>query len=315
MQVSIVVPLFNKERSIIRALHSIVRQTFTDFEVIVVDDGSLDQSVAAAKRVKDSRIRIIEQENCGPGGARNRGAAEARGDILAFLDADDEWLPHYLDHAVRTLESSGKMTSVAVVGYRHLPGGHSTEQLWRRRGLRDGLFCAAPGMRPELMVNLVAYMSPWNTIVRRRVFEKHGGFCPTPGVRYAEDAYLWLKLAVNEAIAVSLSPPCALYHTEDSELTQRRKGPRPIEPFVTDPTPIIAAAPAELRPLVEAVLARRALKTACMLGFWGHWREAREIFSRFPGGNRRRSKYFLPAALCSTPAAVPLGRLLQTFGW
>ena len=169
-----------------------------------------------------------------------------------------------------------------------------------------------PDTPPDLVVSLIAYMSPWNTLVRRSVFERWGGFCDAPGVRYAEDSFLWLKLVFNEIVSVSLAPPCALYHTEDSELTARERGARPIEPFLLDPTPVRAACPRTNRPLLDEVLARRSLKTACMLGFWGRWREARTILKRFPAPQRWTSRYFIPAHLAASPAAPVAGAIIRS---
>jgi hypothetical protein len=311
MSVSIVIPLFNKERTVERALRSVVAQSYADFEVIVVDDGSTDRSAEFAKRVKDRRIRIISTPNHGPGAARNRGVAESRGEIVAFLDSDDEWLPHYLAHALTTLERCGSTTGAAVVGYELFPRGSSTETMWRRRGLQSSAIKVSPTTPPELVIALVAFMSPWNTIVRRAVFERWGGFCDTPGVRYAEDSHLWLKLVMNTAIGVSLTPPCARYHTEDSELVPQRSGPRPVEPYLLDPRPLIAACPPDLVSLLHEVLARRALKTACMLGYWGRWREARCLVGAFRAPRRYRSQLFLPAHIAATPLALPAGAAIR----
>src|SRR5664280_442891 len=101
MYLSIVVPLFNKAAYIRRALDSVARQTFGDFEVIIVDDGSTDGGEKIAGSYPDARFRVIYQENQGPGAARNAGIAEATGELTAFLDADDEWLPRHLEAAVR----------------------------------------------------------------------------------------------------------------------------------------------------------------------------------------------------------------------
>src|SRR4030095_16371543 len=89
---SVVIPVFNRRGLLPRTLQSVWRQSFTDFEIIVVDDGSSDGTIAYLESRGD-RIQLLRQTNHGPGVARNVGAARARGDYLAFLDSDDLWFP------------------------------------------------------------------------------------------------------------------------------------------------------------------------------------------------------------------------------
>ena len=94
--ISVVIPLYNKEKQIAETLQSVLLQSFRNFEIVIVNDGSTDGSVAAAEAVQDARIRIIQQENAGVSAARNRGIAAAKYELIAFLDADDRWKPEYL---------------------------------------------------------------------------------------------------------------------------------------------------------------------------------------------------------------------------
>lgn len=96
--ISIVIPLYNKEQSIAQTLDSVISQEGADFEVVIVDDGSTDHSYTIAKGYadRDSRIHLYQQENGGPGKARNTGVKIAQGDWILFLDADDELLPNAL---------------------------------------------------------------------------------------------------------------------------------------------------------------------------------------------------------------------------
>lgn len=96
--ISVIIPLYNKVHTIINTLNSVLNQTYTDFEVIIVNDGSKDNSVKVINQnFIDKRIKIINQENAGVSAARNRGILESRGEWISFLDGDDEWLPNYLE--------------------------------------------------------------------------------------------------------------------------------------------------------------------------------------------------------------------------
>lgn len=96
--VSVVIPLYNKEPIIERTVNSVLSQPFKNFELIIVDDGSTDNSVAVVESIHDDHIRLIRQKNGGPGAARNTGANNARGEWILFLDADDELAEGALEH-------------------------------------------------------------------------------------------------------------------------------------------------------------------------------------------------------------------------
>src|SRR5437868_12130431 len=109
-EISVVIPLYNKERFIARALQSVFAQTFRDLEVIVIDDGSTDRSLEVVARFSDPRLRVIRQANAGPGAARNRGARESTSEFIAFLDADDELLPEFLEQNLSNLKANPRCT-------------------------------------------------------------------------------------------------------------------------------------------------------------------------------------------------------------
>ena len=102
--ISVVIPLYNKEASIAQSLGSVLSQSFRDFEVVIVDDGSTDGSVSIVESMTDPRIRLIKQENGGPSKARNTGVKNARGEWILFLDADDELLPGALQLFADTVQ-------------------------------------------------------------------------------------------------------------------------------------------------------------------------------------------------------------------
>jgi glycosyltransferase involved in cell wall biosynthesis len=115
-KVTVIIPLFNKAAYIKRALDSVLAQTFGDFELLVIDDGSTDGGGEIVHRCGDSRVRLIRQDNAGPPTPVIGGSMKQRR-LVAFLDADDEWMPRYLEHNVATLESAGSNVACVSSGY------------------------------------------------------------------------------------------------------------------------------------------------------------------------------------------------------
>jgi glycosyltransferase involved in cell wall biosynthesis len=307
LKASIIIPLYNKAPYVRRALDSVAAQTLRDFEVIVVDDGSTDDGGSLVASYPDSRFRLITQANAGPGVARNTGIAQAQGDFIASLDADDEWLPTYLEESVRRLEELGEEVAAISSGYMEYPSGISREKLWRERGIREGVHRVGPDSSPSVVVSQLAYMTPCTTVARAQVLHKWKGFYSREKCLFAEDAFLWLKVLLNETVAFNLKPLVGI-HTEASGLSRNLRGARPIEPFLEEPGEIEAACPPHLRGLLARILAIRAAKTACMLGYWGRWREARSLMRRFTTAKDWQLPYYGPALVCSTPIGAVLGK-------
>ena len=125
-QFSVVIPLYNKAHTIVHTLSTVMRQNYADYEVVIVDDGSTDNGVQLIREhFKDPRIRIFHQENAGVSVARNRGIEEAKGDWVAFLDADDEWLPDYLKYVV---EASDKYPECGMVITGRMSQNYATHE-------------------------------------------------------------------------------------------------------------------------------------------------------------------------------------------
>jgi glycosyltransferase involved in cell wall biosynthesis len=305
MKVSVIVPLYNKAPTIQRTLDSVLGQTLADFELIVVDDGSTDGGVEIVERCGDPRVRLFRQANTGPGAARNRALREAKGEYAAFLDADDEWLPDFLKKGMALAEKCPEAAAVAS-GYVLDPDGRSTESMWRRRGLHEGIWRLEPDMPPQLGVYLLAYLSPCTTVARLEIVRRWGGFFSSWKCLYGEDSFLWLKVLLHESVVLNLEP-LVRFHTEASALTKNLGGPRPVEPILLHPEELRQTCPQELKNLLEGILALHALKTACMLGYWGRWREGRALLHRFsPSSNWRRAAL---AQFVASPLGATAGKL------
>ena len=101
--ISIVIPLYNKEQYIGACLNSVLSQTYKDFELIVVNDGSSDNSVDIVNMIRDERVQLLSKNNGGPASARNLGVKEAKGEWVVFLDADDIFLPFALEYFIELI--------------------------------------------------------------------------------------------------------------------------------------------------------------------------------------------------------------------
>jgi glycosyltransferase involved in cell wall biosynthesis len=123
--VSVVIPTYNRADVVCRAIDSVLKQTYGNTEIIVVDDGSTDRTHEALCRY-GNRIRVKVQENSGPSIARNRGAAVARGDMVAFLDSDDYWLPTKLSRQLEAMEKAGESVPCCLCNCRVLYKDGST---------------------------------------------------------------------------------------------------------------------------------------------------------------------------------------------
>ena len=204
---SVVIPLYNKEKYIRRTLQSVLSQSYPFFEIIVVDDGSSDGSVAIVKSLKDDRIRLVEQSNAGVSAARNRGVQEANEQYVAFLDADDYWHVEYL-HKVAELIRGYPEAGMYAARYAEV-----NNQMVRPFNLRveEGFH---QGYIDYFELYAKTFLSPICTsavIVRKNVFMYSGGF--PSGIRAGEDIMLWIKIATHEKIAY-LNEVLAYYNND-----------------------------------------------------------------------------------------------------
>jgi cellulose synthase/poly-beta-1,6-N-acetylglucosamine synthase-like glycosyltransferase len=223
-EVSVVVLLYNKEHEVLRAMRSILSQTVRNLELIVVDDGSTDGSPAVANGLDDPRIRIFRQSNAGVSAARNRGIREARADVIAFIDADDEWEPRFLETVLRLRRLH---VDARIYGTRYFfrtPAGFTRKAVIRgigsgfSEGLLSDYFRVACQSDPPLCASATA--------VDASAIREIGGF-PT-GVRTGEDLLTWARLAARFRIAYSMEPLSNFWKQDISGSS--RPGRRPQTP-------------------------------------------------------------------------------------
>lgn len=183
---SVIIPAYNTACHIGLALSSVFAQSYTDFEVIVINDGSPDsEQMELAVAPYRSRIVYLKQKNLGPSAARNLGIQHAQGEFLAFLDSDDEWLPHYLAEQMRFLHADPALDMVYCDAT--LEGDMSTA------GKTFMQLCPSTGLVTfESLLILQTQPITSGTVVRRQKVAEAGRFDET--IRHSEDHDLWLRV-------------------------------------------------------------------------------------------------------------------------
>jgi len=224
-RVSVVIPLYRKEDTIGRCINSILNQTMKDFEVIVVflsnnDSPSIGNEIMV-DRHSDSRIRAIAQDGCGVSAARNQGVKEAKSDLIAFLDADDEWTPEHLEVLLRL---RGEYPQAGAYGTAcYITDG---TELWQANyspaiptGLWEGVLDNYWKVADQ---RYFPPLSTSNLIIPKNVFWEIGGF--NIGMTKGEDLDLWGRIALSYPIVFSWQG-MGIYHIDGADrltITDRR---------------------------------------------------------------------------------------------
>jgi glycosyltransferase involved in cell wall biosynthesis len=202
--ISIVIPLFNKEAYIQKTLKSALGQTFQNFEVIVVNDGSTDNSLRIVSSIVDSRIKIINQDNAGVSATRNRGVECASSDYIAFLDADDQWKPEFLAKvlALRKEFPQARTFASAFEVIRSDRGKVPLKQFPHEKGIiniEQFMELCMKGYRP---------LCASSVITEKRLLHEVGLF-PVEQTR-AEDLDTWFRL-IRKAPCAFINAPLVIY--------------------------------------------------------------------------------------------------------
>ncbi|MBF2021559.1 MAG: glycosyltransferase family 2 protein [Hydrococcus sp. C42_A2020_068] len=196
--VSVIVPVYNVEKYIAQTIRSVLNQTYSNFELIVVDDESPDKSAEICRQFQDPRIRIIHQKNRGLAGARNAGIRHAKGDYLAFLDGDDLWLPEKLEKHVQHLEASSHV-GVSFSRSQFIDSDGNSLGIYQMPKLKD--------IRPDHLLCRNPIGNGSAPVIRREVFEAirfqknlHGtieDFYFDESFRQSEDIECWFRIAMQ----------------------------------------------------------------------------------------------------------------------
>lgn len=205
---SVVIPLYNKQSHIKETIETVIAQTFQDFELIVINDGSKDDSAEVVESIKDSRIKLINQENAGVSVARNRGIKEAKAEYIAFLDGDDLWKENHLEVIYRLI---CKFPDAGMFSTAYELKQNNKIQSLHFEGLVEKDF---DGIIPDYFKTLAFGDNPtWSSVVviKKEGFNKVGGF--PKGVRMGEDLDTWIRIGINYQVCFS-STVTAQYNLE-----------------------------------------------------------------------------------------------------
>ena len=289
--ISVVMPCFNAQAHLPMSVASVMAQTCEDWELIAVDDGSTDGSLAWLQSQTDPRIRWLTQSNSGVSGARNAGVAIARGKFLAFLDADDTWQPDFLLTMLRALEAHPD----AVLAYCG----------WQNVGLAGPR--GKPFVPPELngphKEERLFGGCQWPVhaaLVRRAAVLSAGGF--SARLKNAEDYALWLAVAAQRPV-VRVPEVLARYHFHGQTQASANKARAALH-FLDAQTVYIATHPTFAKSLGRKMVRTLTLGTLLGRGYESYWSRdleaARSIFRvvmKHGYGSARDWKYMLPALL------------------
>ncbi len=210
MSISVIIPVFNGEKTIEETVDSILNQTFKDIEIIIINDGSTDATLEIIKNISDSRIKIFSYPNAGLSASRNRGIDRAKEEYISFIDADDLWTPDKLESQLKALQKNTQ-AAVAYSWTDYIDESSKFIKSGRRIKVNGDAFSKL------LVTNFLENGS--NPLIRQKAFDI-GGF--DESLTAAEDIDMWLRLAANYEF-VCVEKPQILYRTSTTSMSTNLK--------------------------------------------------------------------------------------------
>ena len=220
--VSVVIPAYNSERYIAEAVNSALSQDYPNIEVLVIDDGSTDRTVEVVQQFAH-KVKLLQQENQGSASARNLGISEARGKYIAFLDADDVWIPQKVQIQIVAMETNGFKMAYSRFIWWHPDANGNHPSAVEETALQNNSNISSAALvtgwlYPELLLDCIVWTS--TVIVEKAELEAVGKF--DSNYRKGQDYDLWLKLSRRIAM-LGLETPTALYRIHADSITSTTK--------------------------------------------------------------------------------------------
>ncbi len=211
MKISVIIPTFNRSKTIFRAIDSILKQTYKPYEIIVVDDGSTDGTKDLVIN-KYPSIKYFYQSNNGVSKARNKGLHESKGEWIAFLDSDDEWLPKKLQEQKKNLEQN----PTTFISH--------TNEIWIRNGVRVNQMKKHQKFGGYIFDKCLEFcrMSPSSIMIHRKVFEDVGNF--DEDLLVCEDYDLWIRVTSKYLVTYIDDLMIKKYGGHEDQLSKVKNG-------------------------------------------------------------------------------------------
>ncbi|MDD2523563.1 MAG: glycosyltransferase family 2 protein [Endomicrobiaceae bacterium] len=208
---SIIIPLYNKENYIIRTITSVLNQTFQDFEIIIINDGSTDNSLQIAKKIIDPRIKIFNQKNLGVNNARNAGIKKSKGLFIAFLDSDDAFTPTFLE-TIYNLTINHKNFSFFATAFKRVYKDNS--RIDTKYGTKK--VCIVKDFLTQIAKTGKFFIHISSVVVKRTVFDDVGYFFSRSpkhhsGITIVDDLDLWIRISWKYNLVYSNLIGCIYY--------------------------------------------------------------------------------------------------------
>ena len=226
--ISAIIPVYNRETVIQRAIMSVINQTIKDWEIIIWDDGSSDNTVEKVKEINDSRIRIYSAPNRGVAGARNQAVAKAQGEWIAFLDSDDEWLPEKLEKQIEVVRKKPEIDLVFCSAKKAMGDELEMKPTISREFLEDmdlSLTMIAPDcleITRNLAENVFNFaLSIQSVLIKKTLFDSVGGF--NESLRNSEDREFWWRVILGGAKVAVITKPLVRIHRSEEHLSAYSK--------------------------------------------------------------------------------------------
>lgn len=210
---SVIIPLYNKAPYVAKAIESVLGQTYRDFEVIVIDDGSTDQSLEVAKTFENKSITIVSQPNSGVSTARNNGVKLAKYPYICFLDADDWWHPTFLEEMKRLITDFSD-AGIYGSGYYIVKNGQERiAPIGVPQGFERGIIDYCEVYAKILCMPLTSI----SVAIPKHIFDEEEGF--KSKLKFGEDFDLWIRIALKHKV-ILVNKPLA-YYNQDVDINNR----------------------------------------------------------------------------------------------